>query len=148
MSSQAFMEMAANYAMSGILENAGGPFGCAIVKDNKVVGIGHNEVLKNNDPTCHGEIQAIRMACKVLKTYDLSGCELYTTAYPCPMCLGAIQWARISKVYYGCTIEDTQNIGFDDKDFYENNQIEFIECSRDRCLDLFNIYKNMNAKRY
>lgn len=148
MSSQAFMEMAINYARSGILEKAGGPFGCAIVKDNKVVGIGHNEVLKNNDPTCHGEIQAIRMACKVLKTYDLSGCELYTTAYPCPMCLGAIQWSRISKVYYGCTIEDTQNIGFDDKDFYENNQIEFIECSRDRCLDLFNMYKSIGAERY
>ena len=95
-----FMEMAIEEAKLGIVEGHGGPFGCVIVKDGVVVGKGHNEVIKNNDPTCHGEMMAIHDACKNLKTFNLKGCELYTTGEPCPMCFSAILWANIEKVYY------------------------------------------------
>ena len=124
----------------GIFNKERGTFGAIIVKNNEVVGRGHNQVLKNNDPTCHGEMQAIRDACKNLNTYDLTGCELYTTGYPCPMCRCAIQWANINKVYYGCNVEDTEKIGFRDKQFYENED-EPIECLRDECLKLYNEYE-------
>ena len=93
-----YMRMAINEARKGIRNQHGGPFGAVIVKDGVVVGKGHNEVLKNNDPTCHGEMMAIHKACKKLKTFDLTGCELYTTGEPCPMCMSAILWANIDKV--------------------------------------------------
>ncbi len=115
-----FMEIAIEEARNGINEGHGGPFGCVIVKNGKIIGKGHNEVVKNTDPTCHGEIMAIRNACKNIGSFDLSGCELYTTAEPCPMCRGAILWANIRKVYFGCNISDTDAIGFRDKDFYSN----------------------------
>ena len=91
-----FMKMAINEAKKGINNNHGGPFGAVIVKDGVVVGKGHNQVIKNNDPTCHGEMMAIHKACKKLGTFDLSGCEIYTTGEPCRMCLSAILWANIS----------------------------------------------------
>ncbi|NCA95562.1 MAG: nucleoside deaminase, partial [Methanomicrobia archaeon] len=116
------MKMAIAEARKGIRSGHGGPFGSVIVKDGVVVAKGHNQVLKNQDPTCHGEMMAIHKACKKLGTHDLSGCELYTTAEPCPMCLGAILWANISKVYFGCNIFDTEKIGFRDKVFYEINE--------------------------
>ena len=116
----AFMEIAIAEANQGILHGHGGPFGCVIVKDGKIVGKGHNEVLKQQDPTCHGEIMAIRDACKNLGTFDLKGCELYTTAAPCPMCFGAILWANITKYYYGCRVADTAELGFRDDVFYTN----------------------------
>ena len=106
-----FMEMAIEEAKKGILQGHGGPFGCVIVKNDEIVGKGHNEVLKNNDPTCHGEIMAIHEACKTLNTFDLKGCEVYTTGEPCPMCLAALLWANVEKVYYGCNIFDTEKIG-------------------------------------
>lgn len=143
-----FMTLARHTALQGISTKSGGPFGAVVVKNGKTIAIGHNEVVKNSDPTCHGEIQAIRNACKALNTFDLSGCELYTTAYPCPMCLGAIQWARIKKVYYGCTVDDSAAIGFDDKEFYENNQLELQEVDRDECLKLFNLYTQVEHTRY
>lgn len=143
-----YMKAALDSAHAGICCEHGGPFGSAIVKDGKIIATGHNEVLRNLDPTCHGEVQAIRNACRALNTYDLSGCELYTTAYPCPMCLGAIQWARISKVYYGCTVEDSATIGFDDKKFYEDNQIELVELDREACLKLFKTYLQLEHKTY
>ncbi|MCI6722600.1 nucleoside deaminase, partial [Treponema porcinum] len=90
-----FMKEALSEAYNGIENRHGGPFGTVIVRDGKIVGRGHNKVLLNRDPTCHGEMEAIRDACKNLDTFDLSGCELYTTAEPCPMCLGAILWANI-----------------------------------------------------
>ena len=94
-----FMKIAVDEARTGINAGHGGPFGCVIVRNGEIVGQGHNEVVKRKDPTCHGEVMAIRNACKTLGTYDLSGCELYTTAEPCPMCRGAILWANISRVY-------------------------------------------------
>ena len=112
------MRMAINEARKGIRAGHGGPFGAVIVKDGVVVGKGHNQVLKNNDPTCHGEMMAIHKACKKLGTYDLSGCELYTTCYPCPMCLSAIIWSNIKKVYYGNTPTDAEEIGFRDEFIY------------------------------
>lgn len=148
-----FMRMAIKEAKKGIESHHGGPFGAVIVKDGKVVGKGHNQVLKNNDPTCHGEIMAIHKACKNLKTYDLSGCELYTTGEPCPMCYAAILWANIDKVYYGCTIQDNENIGFRDKKFYEIQQPEFRnkvvkELDREKCLELFEYYNSLEHNLY
>lgn len=148
-----FMRMAIKEAKKGIESHHGGPFGAVIVKDGKVVGKGHNQVLKNNDPTCHGEIMAIHKACKNLKTFDLSGCELFTTGEPCPMCYAAILWANIDKVYYGCTIQDNENIGFRDKKFYEMQQPEFRnkvvkELDREKCLELFEYYNSLEHNLY
>lgn len=143
-----FMAMAIAEAEKGIANGEGGPFGCVIVKDEEVVGKGHNEVIKNNDPTCHGEIAAIRNACAKLQTYDLSGCELYTTGQPCPMCLGAILWSNISKVYYGCSIDDAEKIGFRDKVFYQSasERITSVELDKEECKKLFEQYKNLKDK--
>ena len=114
-----FMKMALEEAYEGIQKGHGGPFGAVVVKSGKIVGCGHNRVLYKKDPTCHGEIEAIRDACRNLGTHDLSNCVLYTTAEPCPMCLGAIMWSNIREVYYGCNREDTDKIGFRDNVFYE-----------------------------
>lgn len=148
-----FMRMAINEARKGIHSGHGGPFGSVIVKDGVVVAKGHNQVIKNQDPTCHGEMMAIHKACKKLGTFDLSGCELYTTAEPCPMCLGAILWANISRVYFGCNIVDTEEIGFRDKVFYEINESGkkdeiVIELDRKQCLKLFEEYKNIKDKHH
>lgn len=148
-----FMELAINEAREGINNGHGGPFAAVIVKDGIVIGKGHNEVLKNNDPTCHGEIMAIHEACNTLNNYDLSGCEIYTTAEPCPMCLAAILWANIDKVYYGCNIIDTAKIGFRDSLFYDfqndkEKKAKFIvEMDRDECLRLYEEYKNIPNKK-
>ena len=149
-----FMETAINEAKTGIANGHGGPFGAVIVKNGEIIASGHNCVLKNNDSTCHGEIDAIRKAEQKLGTYDLSGCELYTTGEPCPMCLAAILWANIDKVYYGCTIEDNAKIGFRDAKFDEmlggrknlNNLLE--QHDRDLCLSLFNEYNSSNKTIY
>ena len=114
----AAMGAALDEAYAGITAHHGGPFGSAVVRDGIIVGRGHNRVLEKRDPTCHGEIEAIRNACAHLGTADLSGCELYTTAEPCPMCLGAVLWANISTVHFGCTREDSAAIGFRDSAFY------------------------------
>lgn len=145
-----FMQMAIDEAREGIKHNHGGPFGAVIVKDGKVIAKGHNRVVENNDPTCHGEMVAIRAACKELNTFDLSGCEIYTTGYPCPMCFCAILWANIDKVYYGCNTTDTEIIGFRDKAFEESIPARMIylceEVDRDRCLELYKEYKNIQDK--
>ena len=144
-----YMKEAIKEAKKGILSDHGGPFGSVIVKDNKIIARAHNEVIKSQDPTCHGEMQAIRKASKKLKTFDLSGCELYTTGEPCPMCLGAILWARIDKVYYGSNVIDTKKIGFDDLEFYEKlkNKDEFlVELDRDACLKLYEEYMALEKK--
>jgi guanine deaminase len=120
MDNESLMGLAIEEARKGIENHEGGPFGCVIAKDGEVVGRGHNTVLKEKDPTCHGEIMAIHDACKRLNTFNLSGCVLFTTSYPCPMCLGAILWANIKTVYYACSTEDAERIGFRDKAFYEN----------------------------
>lgn len=146
------MRMAIAEARKGIQNGHGGPFGAVIVKGDVVVAKGHNQVIKNQDPTCHGEMMAIRKACKKLETFDLSGCELYTTGEPCPMCLGAILWANIKKVYYGCNIIDTEHIGFRDSIFYRlNADIDekkkmIIELDRDACLKLYSEYRSIKDK--
>lgn len=146
------MEMAISEAKKGINKGHGGPFGAVIVKDNKVVGKGHNEVVKRHDPTCHGEIMAIHKACKKLKTFDLSGCVIFTTGEPCPMCLAAILWANIDRIYYGCNINDTEKIGFRDNSFYKvysNKNIRkslITELDREACLQLYEKYENMKNK--
>lgn len=114
-----FMELAVQEAASNLKTRDGGPFGSVIVKDGQVIASGHNRVLVDDDPTAHGEITTIRKACQALHTYDLSGCELYTNAYPCPMCLGAIIWANIKTVYYGNTPKDAAAIGFRDDFIYK-----------------------------
>ena len=148
------MRQAIAEARKGIHAGHGGPFGTVIVKDGKIVGRGHNCVLLLNDPTCHGEVAAIRDAGKNLNTFDLSGCELYTTGEPCHMCLGACMWANISKIYYGCTIEDNSIIGFRDgkfdKIFGGRDKLgDYMqEIDREECLKLFEEYNNMQHENY
>jgi len=144
MNMQYFFTIACEEAEKGMLAGDGGPFGAVVVKNGRVLGKGHNCVLSLNDSTAHAEITAIRQAEQALGNHNLSGCEMYTTCYPCPMCLGAILWARISKVYYGSTAEDAATIGFDDKAFYDafsnlkKNKLIVMEHHDDaRCHSLF-----------
>lgn len=145
-----FMKVALNEAKKGIRMGHGGPFGAVIVKDGKIISKGHNHVVANNDPTCHGEVDAIRKACKKLNTFDLSGCEIYTTGYPCPMCFCAILWANINKVYYGCNTTDTEIIGFRDKAFEDGipakKQAMCHEVDREECLKLYDEYNKILDK--
>lgn len=150
-----FMSLAVAEARAGIRSGHGGPFGAVVVKDGKIIASGHNCVLKNNDSTCHGEIAAIREAEQKLETFDLSGCELYTTAEPCPMCLAAILWANIGKVYYGCSVEDTAKIGFRDEKFeklldlnYEALGELLEQRDREMCLEVFEEYKKLDKTIY
>ena len=114
-----YMQTAIDLSKKNLRNHHGGPFGAVVVKNGKIIGCASNCVIKNNDPTAHAEITAIREACKKIKSYDLSGCELYTSCYPCPMCLGAIIWSNIKVVYYGNTKQDAANIGFRDDFIYE-----------------------------
>ncbi len=114
-----FMKEAIALSKQSLTNNAGGPFGCVIVKDNVIVGRGNNRVTATNDPTAHAEMVAIRDACKNLNTFQLEGCEIYTSCEPCPMCLGAIYWARPTIIYYGNTRSDAKEIGFDDSMIYD-----------------------------
>lgn len=149
-----FMRLAIDEALEGITLGHGGPFGSVIVKNVQVVSSGHNMVLKDNDPTCHGEVAAIRDACQNLGTYDLTGCEIYTTGEPCPMCLFACMWANLDKVYYGCTIEDNAIIGFRDEAFDSlfagREQLgDYLVCiDRDACLELFSAYLELEHTIY
>ena len=146
----AYMQIAIEEAKDGILKGHGGPFGAVIVKDGEIIVKGHNHVVEYNDPTCHGEIDAIRKACKKLNTFDLSGCELYTSGYPCPMCMCAILWANIEKVYYGCNTTDTEIIGFRDKEFEESipqrKEEMCEELDREECLKLYEMYNKIADK--
>ncbi len=147
-----FMQVAVEEAEKGILSDEGGPFGSVVVKDGEIVGRGHNQVVLLKDPTCHGEMQAIRDACRRLGTFDLSGCVLYTTGEPCQMCLTACLWARLDKVYYGCTIADNAAIGFRDQKFDElfsgrDKLGDYLqELDRDACLQLFARYNGLKKK--
>lgn len=145
-----FMKIAIDEARSGIQQGHGGPFGAVIVKNGEIVSCGHNRVVVDNDPTCHGEIDTIRKAAKKLGTFDLNGCEIYTTGYPCPMCFCAILWANIDKVYYGCNTTDTEIIGFRDKVFEESIPQKKIDiCSeldRQECLALYKEYNDILDK--
>ena len=128
-------------------ETIGGPFGCVIVKDNKIISEGSNKVTSTNDPTAHGEIVAIREACLKLNAFNLSGCELYSTCEPCPMCLSAIYWSHIDKIFYANTRDDAKNIDFDDSFIYseinkkiEDRKIQMIQMHRDEALKAFKIW--------
>lgn len=152
-----YMCVAKNLAKDNLKTNAGGPFGACVVKNGKIIGKGSNHVLADNDPTAHAEIVAIRQACKKIGSYDLSGCEIYTTCYPCPMCLSAIIWANIKKVYYGNTKQDAAEIGFRDDFIYsfinslsrneQNSNILNLEAmNRDITIEEFNLFKTKEDK--
>lgn len=150
-----FMEIAIKEAREGILNRDGGPFGAVIVKNGEVIASGHNRVLTNSDSTCHGEIDAIRKAETKLETYSLAGCELYTTGEPCPMCLAAILWANIDKVYYGCSLDDNEKIGFRDAKFDKilggrsGLPDDFMEeKDRELCLEVFREYEEIQGVKY
>lgn len=113
-----FMQKAIDLSIESV-KNGGGPFGAVIVKDGKIIAASSNSVTKTNDPTAHAEVNTIRLACKELNTFDLAGCEIYTSCEPCPMCLGAIYWARLDKIYFANNKTDAKNIGFDDSFIYE-----------------------------
>lgn len=139
----------------GIDGGEGGPFGAVIVnKNGEIIAKGNNKVLINNDPTAHAEVTAIREACKKLGTYDLSGCILYTSCQPCPMCLSAIIWANIKEVYYACTKKDAADIGFRDDAIYEylkgNNEglIKLEQIDRENCISVFEEYNRENKTIY
>ncbi len=116
---KSYMLEAVKLSEQAIKTNTGGPFGAIIVKDGKIIAQGYNQVIKANDPTAHAEVMTIREACRLLNTFDLSGCELYTSCEPCPMCLAACYWANIEKIYYSNTREQAENIGFKDNFIYE-----------------------------
>ena len=147
-----YMKRANELAKYSMDNNKGGCFGSVIVKEGVIVGEGYNTVTSDNDPTRHGEINAIKNTCKNMSTFDLSGCELYTSAYPCPMCLGAIMWANIKTVYYGATAQDTGNIGFRDDFMYEwlNNKNEdflrLIELDRKECVEVQRMWLDKDDK--
>ncbi len=131
----------------------GGPFGSVIVKNNKIVAEGSNKVTMNNDPTAHGEIVAIRDACQKLNTFNLSGCDLYSSCEPCPMCLSAIYWARIENIFYGNTRTDAKSIDFDDSFIYseinkdlKNRKIKMLQMHREEALEAFKIWENKKDK--
>lgn len=149
-----YMKIAKKLADHNLKTNAGGPFGACVVKNNKIIGRGSNHVLCNNDPTAHAEIMAIRDACKNINSYDLSGCELYTSCYPCPMCLSAIIWSNIKIVYYGNTKEDAANIGFRDEFIYDvikkisldNDLIKLQPMDRKETIKTFNEFLKKDDK--
>ena len=134
----------------------GGPFGAVVYKDGKIVGKGVNRVVGNNDPTAHAEIQAIRNACQNLKTFDLTGCELYATGYPCPMCMSAIIWANIKKVYYSEDYKDAEKIGFRDDYIFkflkngckDKEILELQEISKENIVKLYNQYDKADKTLY
>lgn len=113
-----FMREAIRIAVENVKNHTGGPFGAVVVKDGKIIASSGNTVVPSNDPTAHAEVNAIRAACQALGTYQLTGCEIYTSCEPCPMCLGAIYWAHLDRLYYGNDKQDAAGIGFDDAFIY------------------------------
>lgn len=153
-----YMKIADELAQQNILTNDGGPFGAVIIKNNEIVGKGNNQVVLKNDPTAHAEIVAIRDACKNLGTFDLTGCEIYTSCYPCPMCLSAIIWSNIKMVYYGNTKGDAEKIGFRDNLIYEylegqskttnkEDILKIIAMDREETIKTFESYQNKSENK-
>lgn len=151
------LRLAMEQARKTMNENIGGPFGAAVISETgEILAVTSNSVLRDNDPTAHAEVNAIRAACQKVGSYDLSGCILYTTAYPCPMCLSAIIWANIKKVYFGCRPEDAEHIGFRDDFMYrfienkchDKSVLDLAELDRDDCLKLFAEYSQKNKVIY
>jgi guanine deaminase len=150
---EALMQEAINLSIKGMENNEGGPFGAIVVKDGQIIGRGNNKVTSSNDPTAHAEVVAIRDACKNLGTFQLDGCIIYTSCEPCPMCLGAIYWARPDKVFYACTKEDAADAGFDDafiyreiESEYTTRSIPFIQIARPAASLAFEQWKAKSDK--
>lgn len=146
------MQIAFDEATDGVLNDEGGPFGAVIIKDDVIVAQAHNSVLLTQDPTAHAEVNAIRLASSKLNSFDLSGCILYTTCMPCPMCLGAIMWARIGSVFYGVKEEDAAKIGFDDLNFYEkltqeDKGLDMKQIDYEEMLTLFDLWSQKENKK-
>lgn len=144
-----FMRRAIELAQQGIDRNDGGPFGAVVVRDGEIIGEGCNQVTSTNDPTAHAEVVAIRNACKYLESFQLAGCTIYTSCEPCPMCLGAIYWARPERMYFACTREDAARIAFDDRFIYEEierpieeRKIKSINFLREEGLRVFENWAN------
>ena len=150
-----FMKKAIELSIESV-NKGGGPFGCVIVKDEEIVAEGSNKVTTTNDPSAHGEIVAIREACKKLKNFSLSGCELYSNCEPCPMCLSAIYWARINKIYYANTRDDARKIDFDDSLIYSEfkknineRKIPMVQMMRNEALKAFELWdKKIDKVKY
>jgi len=150
--SEKFMKEAIRLSVENV-DSGGGPFGAVIVKDGKIIARGVNRVTSQNDPTAHAEVTAIREASKILNTFSLQGCEIYTSCEPCPMCLAAIYWARIDRIYYGNTKVDPKNIGFDDSFIYEEIEkpidkrvIKTVQLLRDEAIQAFRKWDEMEGK--
>ncbi|MGZ3755639.1 MAG: nucleoside deaminase [Mucilaginibacter sp.] len=148
-----FMQMAIELSEYNVKQGLGGPFGAVIVKDGMVIARSANKVVPQNDPTAHAEVSAIRLACQELGTYSLAGCEIYTSCEPCPMCLGAIYWARIDKIYYANTKADAAAIGFDDHFIYqelelpmEKRKLPIVQLMRDEALNAFKLWSETEGK--
>lgn len=147
------MREAIRLSIENVAFGNGGPFGAVIVKDNKIIARGVNKVTSNNDPTAHAEVVAIRNACKELGSFQLKGCEIYTSCEPCPMCLGAIYWARPDKMYYANTKKDAADIDFDDDFIYQELELPYgerklktIQLLRDEAIEAFDLWKSSNNK--
>lgn len=148
-----FMRIAIQLSEQNVKEGIGGPFGAVIVKDGQIVAQSANKVVPQNDPTAHAEVSAIRLACNKLGTYDLSGCTIYTSCEPCPMCLGAIYWARIDAIYYANTKTDAAGIGFDDHFIYKEielpmseRKLKITQLLRDEALPAFKLWQASESK--
>lgn len=148
-----FMVEAIKMAQNGIRNNEGGPFGAVVVKNGEIIGRGNNRVTSTNDPSAHAEVVAIRDACNKLGSFQLEGCDIYTSCEPCPMCLGAIYWARPDKVYFGCTKKDAAEIDFDDDFIYrelelplDKRKIEFTQIMEEDAKRVFQEWENKNDK--
>lgn len=148
-----FMHLAIELSEKNVLESLGGPFGAVVVKDGEIIAQSGNKVTSTNDPTAHAEVSAIRIACTRLNTFDLSGCVIYTSCEPCPMCLSAIYWSRIGKIYYANTKVDAGDIGFDDKFIYdelekpmEERSLPVIQLMRDEAQQAFKLWEQSAMK--
>ncbi len=152
MNKEYFMRKAIKLSMESV-KNGGGPFGAVIVKNGKIIAEASNSVTKNNDPTAHAEVNAIRIATQKLNNFDLSGCEIYSSCEPCPMCLGAIYWAKIDKLYFANTKNDAKNIGFDDSFIYDEialpydkRKLKTVQILHNEAIDAFEEWENLDNK--
>lgn len=152
-SDKEFLNRAIQLAEEGMKANAGGPFGCVIVKQDEIISEGYNCVTSTNDPTAHAEIVAIRKACEKLNSFQLEGCAIYASCEPCPMCLGAIYWARPAKVFFACNKNEAAQFNFDDQFIYdeidrkyENRSIKFIRIKNEKALQVFHKWKDKTDK--
>ncbi|MXV53116.1 nucleoside deaminase [Pedobacter sp. HMF7647] len=150
---QEFMRMAIRLSEENVQKGLGGPFGAVIVKDGEVVAQSANTVVPTNDPTAHAEVAVIRLACQKLNTYNLSGCVIYTSCEPCPMCLGAIYWAHLDTIYYANTKKDAASIAFDDHFIYEElerpmdeRKLPFVQLLRDEAQKAFKLWEDSDLK--